>query len=127
MALNNLGNICYRRGKWAAALDYYSSSLEGFEHSGDMGSEASVLSNVASICFKRGDWSRALDSYQRSLDIFEKLEDPVASLAFLGNLGTFYLRRGERSLALEHFRGAGICKGVTEISRALQRCSPTST
>ena len=43
VALNNLGNICYQRGKWSAALDYYDSSLKGFERSGDVGSEGVSL------------------------------------------------------------------------------------
>jgi len=104
----DLGRVCYLRGDYNLALDFYTNVLRlqkqeicPDENSFDI---ARTLHNIANIYFDQQQISKALDFYQRALTMkqFVLMSNPdhPSISATLNNMGIVYKQEGDYNKAL---------------------------
>jgi class 3 adenylate cyclase/Tfp pilus assembly protein PilF len=93
LGYKNIGMIYYRKGEYLATLEYWNKSLESFEKSTDLGSQANMLSNLGAVYLNQGADAQALDYILRSLKIAEKINDTARMVNALSNIASTYYNK----------------------------------
>lgn len=100
-ALNNLGLIHARTGRYADALGYYLESLRLKEEIGDEHSAAGTLNNIAIVRFEMGDLEASESSLLRARAIYQEAGNLSGLADVLDNLGRAKREQGKLDEALE--------------------------
>lgn len=103
MALNNIGNIIYRKGDFEGALEHYSQSLrmQRFIFKEAINSNlAHTINNIGACHQELGDSDKAIEYYTQSLEmrraVYQDIVEYHSEIAdSLGNLGKIYRQIGE--------------------------------
>jgi tetratricopeptide (TPR) repeat protein/DNA-binding XRE family transcriptional regulator len=103
-ALNGLGSIAWRQGRYPQATDYYEQALALFRQIGDQTGEAQTLGNLGIIAWRQGRHSLATDYYEQALALFRQAGDRTGEARTLGNLGVIEERQGRYMVAADHYQ-----------------------
>jgi tetratricopeptide (TPR) repeat protein len=103
MALNNMGNIIYRKGDFERALEHYSQSLrmQRFIYKEAINSNlAHTINNIGACYQELGDSDKAIEYYTQSLEmrriVYQDIVKYHSEIAdSLANLGKIYRQIGE--------------------------------
>ena len=109
-ALNVIGSIYFRWGKYACALEHYLESFEIHNKLSDI-PDPGILSNIGAVYLQLGDTDRALDCYTQVKVLADKVNGPAdLKTAACVNMGEMYSRMGMYEDALEYLtEGYEIC------------------
>jgi DNA-binding SARP family transcriptional activator/DNA-binding XRE family transcriptional regulator len=112
-ALNGLGSIDLRKGRFRAAAGYYQAALEGYRRCGDRAGEGRVLDNLGTAEQYLHNYRAAADCYREAIAAYEDAEDSLGvavALCYLSGaeieLGSLDQAAGHLQLALQVFREA---------------------
>lgn len=105
-ALDDLGSICWRLGRYDEALDNTGQALALLRETGDRSGEAGALSQLGGIYWRLGRHDEALAHTELSLAIRRAESDRPGQGISLGNLGAIYERLGHYDRAVEHYQQA---------------------
>lgn len=112
-ALSNLGNVCWRLGRYPAAIEHFERAGRGYREGGDREGEARALGNLAVVHGWTGRYQEALGCYRQVLDVFRDLGDRDSEARTLGNMANLYAMLGQYVAAAEHQRrGLAITREV---------------
>jgi len=121
-ALNALGVILLRQGRYEEAEDRLRQALIIFEAEEETAAQGAVLSNLANVKTRLHRPEEALDTYQASLKLRRQVGDRLGEGHTLNNIGFVYQRTGRPleaipwlTAALEVFRElpAPVDEGIT--------------
>lgn len=110
-ALNSIGVMDLRLGRYQLCTDSFEQALGLFRRAGDQLGEARALGNLGFVGFLQGHGQQASDHLQQSLTLFGALGDKPGQARMHASLGHVDLQRGryqqsslhlQRSLALCH-------------------------
>lgn len=103
-ALNNLGEVYDKLGRYAEALAQHQLAQQGCAAAGDMcgGHEAHVLANLGRDYVNVGDYGKGLDTLEQALDAARAIPDQNLEGTILNSMGGAYshLARYDEALAL---------------------------
>jgi tetratricopeptide (TPR) repeat protein len=105
-ALNNLGLVDLRRGRYQEAADYQRLALALFREIGDRTGEAHALGNLALVSFQEGDYQQTVDYHQQALALYRQAGDRTGEGRNLTNLGLVEERQGRYAQAADYHEGA---------------------
>ena len=109
-ALNVIGSVYFRWGKYSSALEHYLESLEIHAKLSDT-PDPGILSNIGAVYLQLGDTDRALDCYTQVKILTDKVDGPAdLKAATCINMGSIYSRLSMYDDALEYLKeGYEIC------------------
>jgi len=103
-ALNVIGSIYFRWGKYATALEHYLESLRIHMQLSDT-PDPGILSNIGAVYLELGDTDRALECYKQVKRMSDKDDGPAdLKTATCINMGEIYSRMGMYDDALECYK-----------------------
>lgn len=97
-----LGNVCWRLGDYAQALEHYLQALSLYQALDNPQGQSSVLSNLGMVYGVLGEYERALEVYRQVLSIHEAHEESGGHGLALNNMAMVYLEAEDYEQALEH-------------------------
>ena len=103
-ALNNLGIVSGRLGRYEEAACYLRRSLALFRETGDRVGAARALGNLGSGDWRQGRYQQAARAHQESLALFRDIGDELGEARALNSLGLVSLWMGEYRPAADCFR-----------------------
>ena len=106
VALNNLGLIKRRKGKYNDALQYYEKSLHISKELGDDIGSATNLNNIATIYIKQGKHNEAHKKLEEAIKIDDFNNNYKDKIFHLNNLGSLLMVQGENEKAWQYFKEA---------------------
>lgn len=113
-ALNGLGVLQWRLGKYEEATQTLDHSLRLYQDAQDRQGMAYVLNNLGLVLHRQGDNARAVSSLEGSLALFRQLDDARGIAYALNVLGLVAHRQGNQAEA------AALCEECLTIRRRLQ-------
>jgi DNA-binding SARP family transcriptional activator/Tfp pilus assembly protein PilF len=125
-ALNGLGVVAWRQGRYEQAADHYRQAVALYREAGDRNGEARALGNLGALAWRQGRYDQAADYYRQGLALFRETGDRVSEGRSLTNLGLVDGRQGrwqqaadayQRALALQRETGdqAGEAQSVSNL------------
>ncbi|MBN2586075.1 MAG: tetratricopeptide repeat protein [Candidatus Fermentibacteraceae bacterium] len=118
-ALNVIGSIYFRWGRYSSALENYMEALrihEKLNNAPDPG----ILSNIGAVYLQIGDTEKALECYSRVHDMAEEMDGPAdLKTAALINMGEIFGRMGMNDAALENLSMAGELARANDMKQAM--------
>jgi len=118
-ALNVIGSIFFRWGRYSSALENYMEALRIHEKLNDA-SDPGILSNIGAVYLQLGDTEKALECYSRVHDMAEEMDGPAdLKTAALINMGEIYGRMGMNEAALENLSMAGEVAQANDMKQAM--------
>ncbi|MBN1428666.1 MAG: tetratricopeptide repeat protein [Anaerolineae bacterium] len=103
IALNNIGAICEREGKYLEAQGYYERSLAIRELLGERTEIANALNNIAGAMYWQQRWDEALNTFQRVLDMYTVINDRLGQAQTELNIGAVHENIGKDQEALQAY------------------------
>lgn len=103
-ALEQLGNISYKRGDYDKVLECDTLRLAIMYQLNDKMGIAHSLNNIGITYRIRGDLAKAIDYYLKSLKIKEEIGDQKGAVKTLNNIGLIYREQQEHDKAREYFQ-----------------------
>lgn len=103
---SNVGNIYFRRNRFAEALAFYERAYEPLARVGEPQDVAAVLSNTAVCCTFLNDFDKALDRYHEARAYCQTHDLPLLIAYADYNIAYLHCLRGEYSRALVLYRSA---------------------
>ncbi|MBN1310658.1 MAG: tetratricopeptide repeat protein [Anaerolineae bacterium] len=103
IALNNIGAICEREGKYLEAQGYYERSMTIRETLGEKSEMANALNNIAGALYWQQRWDEALNTFQRVLDMYSVLNDRLGQARTELNIGAVHENLGKDEEALQAY------------------------
>ena len=114
-ALNNTGLMYGYQGNIEMALDYYTRSLNLYEHVANQEGTAMALNNIAGLYNGQGEIQIALEYFHESLKIREAINDDYGIAMSLNNIGLIYQDNGQLDKGLEYnFRSLKIREKIND-------------
>jgi tetratricopeptide (TPR) repeat protein len=104
--LSYLGEISYRVGRYARALDYHKEALTIDEELNDRTGMSRDYTNLGYILDNVGNQDQALEYHKRALRIDQDLNNRVGMGGDYGNIGLVYYSHGKYKEALEYHNKA---------------------
>ncbi|MHB9108461.1 MAG: tetratricopeptide repeat protein [Armatimonadota bacterium] len=104
MALNSLGGVLQRLGRFEEAVDAFQRSRAIAEELGDKRHLAMVLNSLGGVWQRLGRFEEAVDAFQRSRAIAEELGDQRSLAMVLNSLGGVLQRLGRFEEAVDAFQ-----------------------
>lgn len=101
-ALNNLGLVHARQGRYRHATEHHRLALARYEELGDTVGQANALGNLAGIDFQLGDSAEAAVICERALGLYHHAGDRAGEANAWNNLGMIRARQGRYSESAEH-------------------------
>lgn len=98
------GNVFFRLGDFANALQLFESAVEIAEKTNDISLQGRAIGNIGSIYLYYADYDRALEYYNKSLALLEGTDRRVEYANVLGNIGNVYVYRSEYSEGLKYLK-----------------------
>jgi tetratricopeptide (TPR) repeat protein len=105
-ALNSLGLIDGRMGRYQQAAGHLQEALALFRGIGDHSGAARVLTNLASAEWRQGQYRQAASHHQQALALFREIGDPIGEAHALNGLGLVDWQHGRYPQAAGHFQQA---------------------
>ena len=105
-ALDSLGIVYRRLGRYSESVDCHHSALELSRQVDDRSTEGSALRNLAAAYEQLGRYSEALHNLEVALGVASETDDQAARYRVLNNLGDIYERLGRYEDAREHLEQA---------------------
>ncbi|MFZ2617783.1 MAG: tetratricopeptide repeat protein [Anaerolineae bacterium] len=107
-ALNNLGEVYDKLGRYAEALVQHQWAQEACAAAGDMcgGHEANILANLGRDYVNLGDYGKALDTLQQALVAARAVPDQTLEGTILNSMGGAYTNLARYDEALAQFQAA---------------------
>jgi class 3 adenylate cyclase/tetratricopeptide (TPR) repeat protein len=127
-ALQNLGDVYWRQGRYDDALGRLREAVAAAERAGDDDARAEVLKQLGSVHLARGDLDEALRAYERSHDIYKTIGDVLGEANVHNNIGLVRRRQSryadalaahERALAIRQRIGDPLGIGNSRLNVAL--------
>jgi tetratricopeptide (TPR) repeat protein len=103
-ALNSLGVMHLRQGRYQQASDHFEQALALYRQTRNQTGEARALSNLGFIDFLLGRPQQAVVHLDQSLTMFREIGDQVGEARTLASLGFLDLRQGRYEQAAGHLR-----------------------
>jgi tetratricopeptide (TPR) repeat protein len=104
VALNHLGIVAMRQGRYQQAICHLEQALALFRQTGDRTGQARALCNLGLASYHQGRNAQASDCYKQSLALHRENGDQAGETIVLGNLGLVDLRQGRYRQASGPFR-----------------------
>ncbi len=101
IALNQLGNIEYKRKAFKRALAHFEQALALKQNSGAANNISDLLVNIGNVHFEMEAYKLAEEKYHEALVLDSVLGDPLFLAADYNNLGTTKKRLGEFDHAIQ--------------------------
>jgi tetratricopeptide (TPR) repeat protein len=101
-ALNALGLVDLRVGRFGQATDHFRQALACAREAGDRVREARALGNLGIVSFLEGSYRQAIADYQQALALHRASGDPIGQVLVLNNLSIIDRRQGRYLQATEH-------------------------
>ena len=95
MALNSLGGVLQRQGKFDEAVNVFKRSAELEETSGNKRGQAIVLNSLGSVLQRQGNFDEAENAFERSAAIEAELGNKRGQAMVLNSLGGVKQRQGD--------------------------------
>jgi DNA-binding SARP family transcriptional activator/Tfp pilus assembly protein PilF len=105
-ALNNLGIVSARLGRYPEASAHLRESLALFHGVGDRSGAARALTNLASAEWRQSRYAQAASYHQQALAMFREIGDPIGEARALNGLGLVDWQQGRNAQAAGHFQQA---------------------
>ncbi|MET9266399.1 tetratricopeptide repeat protein [Amycolatopsis sp. NPDC004079] len=102
--LNSFGLVCYDRGQFAEALQYFEKALERSQLGGRQ--QAAIEGNFSAVHTSLGHYSQALEYCDRSLALRQSVGDYVGEAYALHQLALIRQKLGDHQAAI------GLCRDV---------------
>jgi tetratricopeptide (TPR) repeat protein/transcriptional regulator with XRE-family HTH domain len=103
-ALNSLGVIGLRQGRYQQSADNFEQALALFRTAGDQLGQARAVGNLGFAGFLQGRRQQASDHLQQALTLFRSLGDKPGQARMHANLGHVDLQQGRYQQAARHVR-----------------------
>jgi tetratricopeptide (TPR) repeat protein len=103
-ALNHLGLIGGRMGRYQQAAEHLQEALALFRGIGDRSGAARVLTNLASAEWRQGRYRQAASRHQQALALFREVGDPIGEAHALNGLGLVDWQHGRYPQAAGYFQ-----------------------
>lgn len=104
--VGNLGNVEFKRGHLAKALEAYEKTLDLRLQTDDRKGLSGSYENIAAVYYMTHQWERSLEYHKKSLAIRESLNDLEGISASHSNIGTLLFEKERYGRALEVFEKA---------------------
>ncbi len=105
-ALNCLGLIDGRMGRYPEAAEHLQEALALFREADDRAGTARALTNLASAKWRQGQYLQAASHYRQALARFREIGDVIGEAHALNGLGLVDWQQGRYSRAADHFQEA---------------------
>jgi tetratricopeptide (TPR) repeat protein/DNA-binding SARP family transcriptional activator len=105
-ALNGLGDIRWRQGRYARAADHYQRALQIARATGNGPGELNALNGLGDIRWRQGRYARATDQFEQALQIARATGNRPGELNALNGLGDVHLLQGRYGPAADRFEQA---------------------
>ena len=105
-ALNNLGIVSARLGRYPEAAAHLRESLALFHEADDRSGAARALTNLASAERRQGHYTQAASYHQQALAMFREIGDPIGEAQVLNGIGLVDWQQGRNAQAAGHFQQA---------------------
>jgi len=116
-ALNSIGVMDLRLGRYQQCADSFEQALGLFREAGDQLGEARALGNLGFAGFLQGHGQEASDHLQQSLTLFGALGDKPGQARMHANLGHVDLQRGRYQQASLHLQQSlALCHEIRDRS-----------
>jgi DNA-binding SARP family transcriptional activator/tetratricopeptide (TPR) repeat protein len=102
-ALNGLGLVDLRQGRYPQATDCHEQAMALFRETGDRNGEARALGNLGVLRLLEGRYRQAAADQKRAIALFRDLGDRVGECRALTNLGLVKTRQGRYEQAIGHY------------------------
>ncbi len=114
-ALNSLGVIDLRQGRYQKSADKFEQALALFRVAGDQLGQARALGNLGFAGFLQGRTQQASDYLQQALTLFRSLGDKPGQARTHANLGHADLQQGRYQHATGHVRRSlALCREIDD-------------
>ncbi len=101
-ALNHIGMVYYRRGKFSEALEISFSSLRIHQEIGNKSGMAGSMHAISNVYFSQGKYREVLENAFKSLRMREEIGDKNGIASSLSTIANVYSEQGKYSEALEN-------------------------
>jgi adenylate cyclase len=101
-ALNNIGGVYRRRGKYSEALENSFASLRIHQEIGNKSGIPLSNNNIAGVYLDQGKYTEALEYHFKSLRIYEEIGIKSGIAGSLGSIANVYDDQGKYAEALEN-------------------------
>src|SRR5258705_3536476 len=101
---NSIGEIYFRQGNYAQALEYLQKSLTLSEALANKAGVSRTLSNIGNLHGSQGNHAQALEHFQKSLMLSEASGNKSMASKLLNSIGIVHLNQGNYAQALEYFQ-----------------------
>ncbi|MBA2694970.1 MAG: tetratricopeptide repeat protein, partial [Actinobacteria bacterium] len=101
-ALNNLGLVYWRQGRYQRAAEHHQQALTIAHKIGYRTGEARALNNLGAVYWQQGRYPQATEHHQRALTLFREIGAQAGEAYALDNLGAVHRRQGHYGQAAEH-------------------------
>lgn len=116
-ALNSIGVMDLRLGRYQLCADSFEQALGLFRRAGDQLGEARALGNLGFVGFLQGHGQQASDYLLQSLTLFGALGDKPGQARMHANLGHVDLQQGRYQQASVHLqRSLALCQEIRDRS-----------
>ena len=105
-ALEQIGVLSLRLGKFPVALENLSAALPMFQAIGDKQDEQDALNNIGLVESRLGSQRRAIEVEEQSLGLAREIGNRAEEAVVLNNLGLAHHELGEERQAIEEFEKA---------------------
>jgi tetratricopeptide (TPR) repeat protein/DNA-binding XRE family transcriptional regulator len=105
-ALNALGSIGLKKGRYRDAASHYQAALECYRQCGDRASQARVLSNLGMTEYDLHDCRASAGYYWQAIAAYEEAADHLGVARALASLAAAETELGSYDQAAEHLRRA---------------------
>lgn len=116
-SLNFLGIICWGKGDFDKALNYYKTALNLMREMKDIKGESSCLANIGYVYNDKGDYALAVQYTLEGTRIKEFLNDKRGMAICYNNLGSIYLNQSNfKDALLPHFKSLKLREDMKDSS-----------
>jgi signal transduction histidine kinase/tetratricopeptide (TPR) repeat protein len=98
---NRSGELAYRQGEYAVAIEYYSEAVELMKQVNYRRYYPEILKGIGQIFRVQGDFNRALENYFSALEMSETLNNRLEVSRINSLIGWLYVNEDNDSLAFE--------------------------
>jgi tetratricopeptide (TPR) repeat protein len=102
-ALNSIGLIYWKTGKYEEALEVLNKAEESCRHQQNLRSSALAMQSIGNVLLGLDRREQALEYYLRSQDLAQKIGDLSLNSVLLNNIGSIFFRKGHLSKAMEAY------------------------
>jgi len=110
-ALNSLGLVASRQGRYQQATSHLTQALALFKETGDIAGQARALGGLGSWGWRQGRYRQATGHLRQALELYRQVGDRNGEARTLGNLGVIEQRVGQYQQATSHLTQAlALCR-----------------